>query len=70
MMAEGIHGEPFVNAVQVGRMLGKSPDWVRRQARAKKLPRHYVGRDLRFLESEIRTWVQNGTPRSGSGRPN
>ncbi len=51
----------YLKPQEVAELLGKSLDWVRRRAADNTLPHRFVGRDLRFIASEIDAWVNGNT---------
>lgn len=51
----------YMKPQQVADMLGKSVDWVRRKAADGTLPHKYIGRDLRFIPSDVHKWVEEQT---------
>lgn len=60
----------YMTPRQVAEFLGKSADWVRRRVADGTMPHRYVGRDLRFVPSEVREWVDQQTrERNGEAIP-
>lgn len=51
----------YLRPKEVADLIGKSVDWVRRRAADNTLPHRFVGRDLRFIRSEIDAWVDGNT---------
>lgn len=64
--------EPLLDAVAAARLLSVRPSWIYEAARAGRLPHLKIGRHIRFLRSDLESWVL--TKRAGGspaprGRP-
>jgi excisionase family DNA binding protein len=49
--------EPYLTPDDLVKILKKSKDWIRRRCAENTLPHRKVGRDYRFVRSEIDAWV-------------
>jgi len=64
--------EPLLDAAEAARLLSVRPSWIYEAARAGRLPHLRIGRHIRFLRSDLESWVL--TTRAGGsvaprGRP-
>jgi len=57
----GEAGQTYVSKRQAARLLDCSPSTVDNAARAGKLRRHYVGKSVRFLRSEVLGLAKSNT---------
>jgi len=58
----------YLTPQEVGQLLKKSADWVRRRAADGTLPHRYVGKSLRFIPAEVRSWVEQQTDRKRAAK--
>jgi len=64
--------EPLLDAAAAARLLSVRPSWIYEAVRAGRLPHLKIGRHIRFLRSDLESWVL--TTRAGGspaprGRP-
>ena len=64
--------EPLLDAAAAARLLSVRPSWIYEAVRAGRLPHLKIGRHIRFLRSDLESWVL--TKRAGGspaprGRP-
>ena len=56
--------EPFsYDAEEAGALLGRSADWMKKQARARKIPFTRVGQSMRWTPEHIREILRTGEQR-------
>lgn len=61
MMGTGgttIQPRQYLRPQEVAELIGKSVSWIQRKAADGTLPHRKVGRDLRFVRSEVEAWVE------------
>jgi excisionase family DNA binding protein len=49
--------EPLLNATAAAELLAVRPSWIYEAVRAGRLPHVKIGRHVRFLRSDLETWV-------------
>ena len=49
--------EPLLDAAAAARLLSVRPSWIYDAARAGRLPHLKIGRHIRFLRSDLESWV-------------
>ncbi|MBV9214370.1 MAG: helix-turn-helix domain-containing protein [Actinobacteria bacterium] len=54
--------EPLVDVKAAAHFLGVPVSWVYAAAGEGRIPRHFVGRYLRFRLSELEEWLWSGQP--------
>lgn len=57
MMTATAAPPPIMKPRELAQYLGKSLTWVQRKAADGTLPHRKVGRDLRFIRTEIDAWL-------------
>lgn len=50
--------EPLITADQAAEILGMGVEWVRVEARARRLPAYKWGKYWKFSEAELRDWIR------------
>jgi excisionase family DNA binding protein len=51
--------EPFISAIEAGRLLGIHPVTILRWAREGRIPHRRFGRKVKFRKSELDQWQRN-----------
>jgi excisionase family DNA binding protein len=49
--------EPLLDAAAAARLLSVRPSWIYEAVRAGRLPHLKIGRHIRFLRSDLESWV-------------
>jgi excisionase family DNA binding protein len=49
--------EPLLDATAAAHLLGVRPSWIYEATRAGRLPHIKIGRHIRFLRTDLETWV-------------
>ena len=49
--------EPLLDAAEAARLLSVRPSWIYEAVRAGRLPHLKIGRHIRFLRSDLESWV-------------
>ena len=50
-------GEPLLDAARAAELLSVRPSWVYESVRSGRLPYLKLGRHIRFLRSDLETWL-------------
>lgn len=60
--------EPLLDATDAAELLSVRPSWIYEAVRAGRLPHLKIGRHIRFLRSDLESWVMTRRV-GGSTRP-